>query len=81
MRDAWSQILVDSFREMIHRLGAVAPRLLAALTLVLLGWVVATLARRLTARLLAAVDLDARCARWGLTATLSRTGLRLIDLL
>jgi hypothetical protein len=76
MRDAWSEILVDSFRDMAQRLGAVAPRLLAALTLVLLGWAVATLARRLTARVLAAGDLDARCARWGLSATLARTGVR-----
>jgi hypothetical protein len=76
MRDAWAAILVDSFREVAHRLGSVAPRLLAALTLVGLGWLVAVLARRVTARLLHAVDLDARCGRWGLTAALTRTGLR-----
>ena len=40
MGNAWTAILVDSFREVAHRLGAVAPRLLAAVTLAVLGWLV-----------------------------------------
>jgi len=77
MPDAWAGILVTSFREVVSRLASIAPRLLAALTLVLAGWAVAALVRRLTVRLLQAVDLDGRCARQGVTATLGRAGIRL----
>jgi hypothetical protein len=76
MRDEWVDILVKSFREVANRLAAFAPRLLAVLTLVLLGWLVAAFARRLAVRILRAADVDGRCAQWGLTATLRHTGVR-----
>jgi hypothetical protein len=75
MRDAWSDVLVTSFRDMVERLAHVAPRLLAMVVVIVLGWVVAAIARRLTVRLFRMADLDARCARWGLTASLSRSGI------
>lgn len=77
MRDAWSDILVTAFREVVQRLSLVAPRLLAMLTLVILGGIVAALARRLTVRLLRAFDLDGRSVRWGLASGLARGGIRL----
>jgi hypothetical protein len=75
MRDPWSDVLVTSLRDMLERLAHVAPRLLAMAVVILLGWVVAAIARRLTVRLFRMADLDARCARWGLTASLSRSGI------
>jgi len=59
----------------VQRLGDVAPRLLAMVAVIALGWAVAAIARRLTVRIFRMVDLDARCARWGLTASLSRSGI------
>ena len=76
MREAWIDILMTSLREVAHRLALVAPRLLATATLILVGWVMAAVARRLTVRILRAADLDGRCRRWGLTTTLSRSGVR-----
>jgi len=76
MREAWIDILMTSLREVAHRLALVAPRLLATVTLILVGWVMAAVARRLTVRILRAADLDGRCRRWGLTTTLSRSGVR-----
>lgn len=76
MRDAWTEILVDSFREVAHRLAAVAPRVLAAVTLVLMGWLAAAIVRGLARHALRALDLDARCVRWGLATTLARAGIR-----
>ncbi len=76
MRETWTDILVSSFREVVQRLALVTPRLVAFVTLLLLGWGVAAVSRRLTVRLLQAADLDARCGRWGLTATLRRGGIR-----
>src|SRR5260221_394526 len=41
MHDSWADILVRSFREVALRLAGYAPRVLAVLTLVLAGGVVA----------------------------------------
>jgi hypothetical protein len=76
MQHEWTDILISSAREVAYRLASVAPRLLAALTLALVGWAVAAGVRRLTIRCLQAVDLDGRCARQGVTATLGRAGIR-----
>lgn len=76
MRETWTDILVTSFREVAQRLALVAPRLLAMLTLILLGWMVAVLARRLTLRILRAADFDQGCRRFGLTASLARGGIK-----
>jgi hypothetical protein len=76
MRATWTDILVDSFQELLHRLSLVAPRILAMVTLVFVGWVVAVVARRVTVRILHAANFDARCGRWGLTASLARAGIR-----
>jgi hypothetical protein len=76
MHEAWTDILLSSFREVVQRLALVAPRLLATVTLILVGWIVAAVVRRLTVRILRAADLDGRCGRWGLTASLSRGGVR-----
>ncbi len=76
MHDTWTDILVTSFQEVMHRLARVAPRILALATLILIGWIAASLVRRLVIRILAAVDFDRRCARGGLTAPLERAGMR-----
>jgi len=76
MQQQWSDIVLDAIRDVGHRILLVTPRLLAALTLILLGWVVAALVRRVAVRVLAAADLDVRCARWGLTGVLGRSGHR-----
>jgi Mechanosensitive ion channel, conserved TM helix len=77
MQQEWSDIVLDAMRDVAHRILFVTPRLLAALTLILLGWAVAALARRITIRVLAAANLDVRCARWGLGGVLGRGGHRL----
>lgn len=76
MRETWTDILVSSFREVMERLAAGAPRVLAMATLIVLGLAVASLVRRATGRILRATDFDQRSARWGLTMTLQRAGLR-----
>jgi hypothetical protein len=76
MRETWTDVLVSSFQEVVQRLALVAPRLLAVVTLILAGLLIAAAARRLTERLLRAAALDARCGRWGLTASLTRGGIR-----
>ena len=75
MRDAWSDVLVAPFRDVVERLAHVTPRLLAMVAVIVIGWAAAAIARRLTVRVFRMLDLDARCARWGLTASLSRSGI------
>ena len=74
MHDSWADILVRSFREVALRLATYAPRVLAVLTLVLAGWIVAAVLRTLALRLLRGADFDGRAQRWGITLT--RTGIR-----
>jgi len=76
MQQQWSDIVLDAIRDVGHRILFVTPRILAALTLILLGWIVAALVRRVTVRVLTAAELDVRCARWGLTGVIGRTGHR-----
>jgi hypothetical protein len=76
MHGAWTDILVSSFQEAAKRLALVAPRLLALVSVTLAGFLVAAVARRLTVRLLRAAAFDARCGRWGFTASLGRGGIR-----
>src|SRR5215470_2236656 len=77
MQQEWSEIVVDALRDVARRILFVTPRLLAALTLILLAWIVAALVRRVTIRVLTAANLDVRCARWGLGGVLGRGGHRL----
>ncbi len=76
MPKSWAEILADSFHEAARRLLLVAPRLLAMLTLVVLGLVVASLLRRAAVRVLRVTRFDTASARWGLTGALARLGIR-----
>jgi Conserved TM helix len=76
MQQTWMDIVLTAVQDVGRRLAFVGPRLLAALTLVALGWVVALVARRVTTRLLRAGNFDGRCARAGITAVLTRSGVR-----
>ena len=46
MGKAWTDILIASFRQVMEHLAQVTPRILAMLTLLLLGAAVAAIARR-----------------------------------
>lgn len=76
MHEAWTDILIASFREVLQHLALVAPRVLAMVTLVLVGWAAAVIVRRLVCRMLLAVDFDGFCRRWGFSATLGHLGGR-----
>lgn len=76
MHETWTDILVTMFREVAQRLALVAPRLLALLTLILVGCIVAAIVRRVTVRILRSAGFDAHCGRWGLTASLARGGIK-----
>jgi hypothetical protein len=76
MHESWADILARSFQDVAARLAGFAPRVLAILTLVIVGFIAAAVARRLVVRILRAADVDGRSARWGIVAALARTGIR-----
>jgi hypothetical protein len=76
MSEGWTDILTESLREAGRRLAIVTPRILAMLALIVLGLLVASLARRLTVRLLRLARFDTGAARWGLAGALGRLGVR-----
>jgi hypothetical protein len=76
MREEWMDILLSSFHGVAQRLAGVAPRLLAAFTLLVAGWIVAAILRRVALRVCRALDVDRRSARWGVSPGLYRAGLR-----
>jgi hypothetical protein len=76
MPETWAAILLASFRQVAQHLARMTPRVLAMVTLVLAGWAVAAMVRRLVSRALRATRFDARCTRWGLRVPEGRLGGR-----
>ena len=74
--DTWTTVLFGALQSAVARMGLVVPRLLALGVWSVVGWGVATLARRVGVRLLQALAFDHRCLRWGVTPALGRLGIR-----
>src|SRR5262245_7490953 len=76
MTEMWSGLVWAALYDLKARLMAALPSLLAMLTLIAVGavlaWVVALVLRRLAD----AVALDRRAETWGLVSSMSRAGLR-----
>lgn len=74
--DIWTQSLLTAMNTLWGKLAAFIPNLLAALVIVLLGFVVAKLLDALLSKLLAKLGLDRLMAGTGLTKLLSRAGIQ-----
>jgi Mechanosensitive ion channel, conserved TM helix len=70
-------LLVESLRSFGRDLVAIVPRLLAALVLVVVGWVVARIVRRLTVRALRLARLDVAAEKAGIEDFLVQGGVRM----
>lgn len=75
MTDFWRDFVWTGIRDATVTLRAVAPSVLAMLTLLALGGALGWFAGALVARLARAVGLDRRSRMWGLTAALARAGV------
>jgi len=76
MADFWRDLVLTAIRDMVLRVAAILPGLLAMLTLLALGAVLGWLARVVLTRLARAVDFDRRSEGWGLSTALARAGIR-----
>ena len=74
MSTLWQEAMIEAFRETTLRIAHLLPKLLALLTFLGLGLVVAWLIKFLLLRLLRAVRFDAICDRVGLGSSLATTG-------
>jgi hypothetical protein len=70
-------LLVESLRSFGQDLVAIVPRLLAALVLVVVGWVVARIVRKLTVRALRLARLDVAAEKAGIEDFLVQGGVRM----
>lgn len=75
MTEFWRDLVVRAIRDMITKLAAVLPGILAMLTLLVLGTLLGWAAKTILTRLARAVDLDRRSRAWGLTTALGRAGV------
>jgi hypothetical protein len=75
MTDLWGDLVWSALADFKARLVAALPSVLALLTLVLGGLVIAWVAGKLLARLAHATDFDRRTERWGLAGALRRAGV------
>jgi hypothetical protein len=69
-------LVLDSLRQFGRDLATVVPRLLVAALLLVIGWVVARVARRLTIRALRAVRIDVAAEKTGIEDFLIQGGVR-----
>ena len=76
MSDLWGDAMVDALRDMAKRMALLFPKLLALISFVVLGLVVAMGVKAVLTRLLTAVRIDALSERWGLQPALAKAGLK-----
>ncbi|NWF94258.1 MAG: hypothetical protein HXY46_15270 [Syntrophaceae bacterium] len=76
MGEIWQAAVVDSFNKFLEKVITFLPNLLAMLTILIVGFVIAWLVKRFVLRILNAVQFDRASQRWGLTHFLSKGSIR-----
>ena len=76
MTDAWGRGAWSTLLQVGDRLTAIVPGLLAMVVLLIVGILLAWLAKTLVTRVAAAIGFDRHAERWGVGAALRRAGIR-----
>jgi len=71
----WSKIVTGALTGMFNRVAAFLPHLVGVLLVLLIGWLLAWLAQRVTRRVLARLGLDHLAERTGIADALTRAGV------
>lgn len=71
----WLEIITSALTEMLNRVAAFLPNLVGALSVLLIGWLLAWLAQRVARRVLARLGFDRLAKRAGVTDALTRAGI------
>jgi mechanosensitive ion channel-like protein len=76
MSDLWRDTMVAGFRDAVMQILLVLPRLLALVTFLSIGLLMAWLVKALTVRVLTAFRFDRLCERCGLDTALAQAGIK-----
>ena len=72
MGELWRETLSDSFNRFLGKVTTFLPNLLAMVTILILGVMIAWFVKMLLTRFLKVIRFDTLCERWGLTNVLSK---------
>lgn len=75
MGDIWKITITDSFNKFLGKVVTFLPNLLAMITILILGFLIAWIIKILLLRFLRAIKFDRVSERWGLTHMLSEGGV------
>jgi hypothetical protein len=75
MGEIWKSAISESFNKFLTKVLTFLPNLLAMITILMIGFLIAWILRILILRFLKAIQFDRVSERWGLTIALSRGGL------
>jgi len=75
MGEIWREAITDSFHKFLEKVLTFLPNLLAMVTILIVGFIIAWIVRKLVIHLLKAIHFDRLTERWGLAQALSKGGL------
>jgi len=75
MGEVWRITIADSFDKFLGKVITFLPNLLAMITILIIGFLIAWIVKKLIFRFLKAIQFDKVSERWGLVEVLSKGGL------
>jgi len=75
MGEVWREVMVDSFNKFLGKVATFLPNLLAMVTILIIGFLIAWAIKILLLRFLNAIKFDKMGEKWGLTHMLSKGGI------
>ena len=75
MGEVWRVAISDSFDKFLGKVITFLPNLLAMITILIIGFLIAWIVKKLIFRFLKAIQFDKVSERWGLVEVLSKGGL------
>jgi hypothetical protein len=75
MGEVWRSAITDSFNKFLAKVITFVPNLLAMITILIIGFLIAWIIKTLLLRFLKAIQFDKVSERWGLTHILSKGGM------
>jgi hypothetical protein len=75
MGDIWKTAISDSFNKFLGKVITFLPNLLAMITILVVGFLIAWVVKKLLSRFLKAIQFDRLSERWGFAHILSKGGM------
>jgi hypothetical protein len=75
MGEVWRTAIIDSLNKFLGKVITFLPNLLAMITILIIGFLIAWIIKKLLSRFLNAIQFDRVSERWGLVDVLSKGGL------